>query len=181
MGFSYHIIGDRPRPYSALFSFSTLFFSPYSGVILMNTVSSKSVCTNVFTTLNCSVSRSNLATSASRKRNEIIAGVVALVGKSWRFCWLPYTTNMALHFWSRLWLSVLYLKTHWHFSIWWPLALALLTDSQVLNCCPFCCIWVFLSAQNRSSNGWPLSSSWLIGYGDKSRLWTILEPAVKAF
>ncbi len=158
VSFCLHSRGDWRRPYTALFNLSTLPCSPYQGGILINTVSSKSAYTNALTTSSSSVSRSNLATSASRTRKEVIARVVALLGKSSRFCWLPNITNLALHFWSRPCLSVLYLKTYWHPNTWWPFALALLTDSQDLNCCLCCCMWIFISERNNSSNGWPLSS-----------------------
>ena len=140
VSFCSHSGRDRRRPYSVLFSLSTLPFSSYPGGILINSVSSKSECTNALTKSNCSVSRSNLATSASRTRKEVIARVINLVGKSWRFCWLPYTTNLAFYFWGRPWLSILYLETHWHPRTWWLLALTLLTDSQDLNCCLCCCM-----------------------------------------
>ncbi len=96
MSFCCHSRGDRRRQYNALFSLSTLPCSPYPSGILINTVSSRSAFTNALTALSCSVSRSNLATNASRTRKKVFARVVALVGKSWRFCWLPHTTNLAL-------------------------------------------------------------------------------------
>ena len=181
MSFCYHSKRDQRRQYNALFSLSTLPCLPYPGGIIINTVSSRSACTNSLTVSSCNVSRSNLATSASKTRREIIARVVALIGKSWCFCWLPYTTNLALHFWSRTCLLVWYLKTYWHPSTWWLFALALLTNSQNLNCCLCWCMWISISARNRSSNQWPLSSWWLTGSGGRSRLWTILKPSVKPF
>ncbi len=154
----YQSRGDRRRQFTALFCLSILPFSPYPGGTFINTVSSRFAYTNVWTTSSCNVLRSNLTTSASKTRKEVIARVVALVGKLGRFYWLPYTTNLALHFWSRPYLSVLYLITYWLSSTWWAFALAMLTDSQDFNCSLRCFMWNSISVRNRSSNGWPLSS-----------------------
>ena len=158
MSFCFHSRVDRRRQYSVLFCLSTLPYSQYRDGILINTVSSRSAYTNSLTASSYSVSRSNLATNASRTRKEVLDRVVSLVSKVWRFCWLTNTTNLALHFYSRPSLSVEYLKTHWHPSTWWPFALALLTHSQDLNCCLCCYMWISISVRNCFSNGLPLSS-----------------------
>lgn len=103
---------DQRRPYSALFRLSILPYLPYLGGILINTVLSRFKCTNALIASSYSISRPNLVTSASKTCKEVIARIVALIGKPWCFCWLSHTTNLTLHFWSRPYLSILYLKTH---------------------------------------------------------------------
>lgn len=113
----------------------------------MYTSSSKFACTNVFTALSCNVLKLNLATKASRTWSKVVASVVAYIGKLCLRCWLPQTTNIALHFCSLLCLSDLYLNIYWHFSTC-SVVFALLTTSQNLNCCLCWWMWSSMLAQN---------------------------------
>lgn len=54
----------------------------YPGGICIYTILSRSACTNAFTVSSYNVSRSKLTATANRMRKNVIAKVVALVGRS---------------------------------------------------------------------------------------------------
>lgn len=82
VNFCYYKRGDQYRSYNVLFKFKTLPNYKYLWVILINTISCKSAFTNEFTTSSCKVSRLNFAAKARRTCRDIIARIMALVGKS---------------------------------------------------------------------------------------------------
>lgn len=109
---------DLRKSYNALFSLSTLPCLLYLDDILINTVLSRFVCINTLIMSNYSVSRLNLGTSNNKIRRKVIATIIALVGRSWHFCWLWQNTILALHFWSWLYSSVIYFKIYWDPNFW---------------------------------------------------------------
>ena len=145
VSFCCHSKRDRRRLYNAIFILSILFCLLYLGGILINIILSNSAYTNALIASNCSVLRSNLAIIASKTNKEVTARVIAWVGRSRCFCKLLYTTSLAFYFCSWLCLLVLYFKTYLHSSFWWLFALALLTNSQNLNCYLCCYLWIFIS------------------------------------
>ena len=84
----------------------------------INIVSSISAYIKAYTLSNSIIFKSNLAVSASNICKDIMAKVIALIDRSCCFCWFSQIINLALYFCRQPYLSVLYLNTHWHSSLW---------------------------------------------------------------
>lgn len=81
MSFCCHSKKDWQRPYNVLFSWNILSYSFYLGRIFINIVLSRSACINILTQLSCSISKSNLIVTTSKRCKKVIAKIVALVGR----------------------------------------------------------------------------------------------------
>lgn len=146
MSFCSHSKKDWYRPYSTLFGLNTLFCLSYPNSIFVNTILIISSCRNVFILSNWDFLRLNLAITARKTCKKVIARVITLVDNLKHFFWLPYIINLALYFWSWLFLLIWYLKTHSYSNIWWIFTLMLINNFQHLNCYLYYCMWIFIFA-----------------------------------